>query len=59
MKVDAGQADYFRFALCPLTNSRNEPEKWASSTFKTYNSYLLPISQTQIDLTNWTNNLVF
>jgi len=33
-----------------------EPDKWASSTFKTYNSYLLPISQTQIDLTNWTNN---
>ncbi|MCI2082390.1 MAG: RagB/SusD family nutrient uptake outer membrane protein [Bacteroidales bacterium] len=33
-----------------------ESDKWAGSTFKEYDSYYLPISNTQIELTGWTNN---
>lgn len=33
------------------------PDKWEESLFKQNNSYYMPIPQTQIDLTNWENNL--
>ena len=36
--------------------SEVKPTEWASSTFKNYNHYYMPVPQQQINLTGWANN---